>query len=59
MSEENTNSSPDLQASPESLQPTIGIRKGLAIPESKFFIGNRPIASNQPEGDDALMGYLD
>ncbi|MGK7907253.1 MAG: hypothetical protein AB4040_08515 [Synechococcus sp.] len=59
MSEENTNSSPESKQVPESLKPTVGVRKGLVIPESKTFIGNRPIASNQPEGDDALMGYLD
>ncbi|MGK7910324.1 MAG: hypothetical protein AB4050_02410 [Synechococcus sp.] len=62
MSDENANSSsvPD-QDTPTS-EPQrfpVSIRKGLVMPESKTSIGNRPIASNEAEGEDALMGYLD
>ncbi|MEL7083259.1 MAG: hypothetical protein AAF268_01300 [Cyanobacteria bacterium P01_A01_bin.3] len=62
MSDENaTSSAISNQGSPDSKpqQLQVSIRKGLIMPESKTSIGNRPIASNESEGDDALMGYLD
>ena len=62
MSDENTTSSPTSNQDEQPSEPQafpVGIRKGLIVPESKTFIGNRPIASNEAEGEDALMGYLD
>ena len=58
MTEENTPSTPAPQGTGQS-PVAVGSNKGLMTPGSKTFIGNRPIASNEAEGDDALMGYLD
>ena len=62
MSDENATSSPAPNQDTPDAKPgqfPVSIRKGLIVPDSKTSIGNRPIASNEAEGDDALMGYLD
>ena len=60
VTEENTEAkTTDERTSEENAMPEIGGKKGLSIAPAKSFIGNRPIASNQAEGEDALMGYLD
>ncbi|WP_017326820.1 hypothetical protein [Synechococcus sp. PCC 7336] len=60
MAEENlTAASNRSNGSADAPVPTKGDRKDLAIPPAKTFIGNRPIASNEAKGEDAVMGYLD
>ena len=60
MAEENTDAKASDEQKSESALPAIGRQKsGLSITPMKTFIGNRPIAPNDSEGEDALMGYLD
>jgi hypothetical protein len=57
-----TQPSQEFQAQPEPSKPTKAERQELSLyrkPQISPLPGNRPIADNNTDDPDALMGYLD
>jgi hypothetical protein len=53
------NATPAKPSAEQLLAAPEGDNLAVAPAPPAMFIGNRPIASNEAIGDDALMGYLD